>query len=161
MKPFTHRALVASGLAAAALLAFGGLARAEPEGAGAIRACANKHTGVLRVPTHGGCGPFENVLAWNIRGPRGPAGVLGAGLSVDAAVSVPAGSQGTSVVANCPEGMVATGGGVALSTPALDVLIDRPEPATGGPLTGWRADFSSTSSLPEPAIVYAVCYPSR
>ncbi|GAA1891088.1 hypothetical protein [Asanoa iriomotensis] len=166
MKSLAHhglrRGLAAGGLATAALLAFGSLAQAEePEHGNVIRACANKQTGDLRITRGGPCGPFEHPVVWNVRGPRGPqgpAGLSGPGQSVEKAVDVPAESSGTAVVVSCPEGMVATGGGYAFGSTELNALFSRPDPATGGPVTGWRAVFSSTASLPIPALVYVVCY---
>jgi hypothetical protein len=39
-----------------------------------IRACAHKHTGILRLSPLGTCRPREVPLAWNVHGPVGPPG---------------------------------------------------------------------------------------
>lgn len=159
-----RRALGVTGLAGAVLLTFGGLAQAGPEGAQAIHACVNKATGDVRIPNshrHGGCGPFERSVVWNVRGPRGPQGPSGltGGRTITRTIDVPANSTGQATEATCPDGMVATGGGFAFGSPDLSVQISRPEPATANrPPTGWLVGFTNRGPLPLPAEVSVVCY---
>jgi hypothetical protein len=71
--------------------------------------------------------------------------------------TVPAGSTGTSVRANCPAGTQATGGGYGFDGPT--VFESRPDPKTGTP-TGWLVIASNSTLLPpadQPQSVYVVC----
>lgn len=80
MKAFTGRhvlgVLSAVGLAAATLFTVGGLAQAGQEEGAAIKACVNKQTGDVRIPSlpKKGCTKDEQSLTWNVKGPRGPRG---------------------------------------------------------------------------------------
>ena len=70
-----------TGAIAAATLALAGAAGATLAGSlddGAISACRNKSTGVLRVPATGTtCKGDETPLQWSIRGPEGAPGPPG------------------------------------------------------------------------------------
>ncbi|MEV4413368.1 hypothetical protein [Catellatospora sp. NPDC049609] len=104
MKTFTRRraqrVLGVAGLAAATLLALGGFAQAEPEAAAVVKACVDKKTGDVRIPSlpraGKGCDKNEQPLTWNIKGARGPQGPAGpAGPQGPAGPEGPQGPPGT------------------------------------------------------------------
>jgi hypothetical protein len=71
--------------------------------------------------------------------------------------TIPAGSTGTSVRANCPVGTQATGGGYGNDGPT--VIESRPDPKTGT-ATGWLVTAVNSTLLPaadQPQSVYVVC----
>ncbi|MEA2211259.1 MAG: hypothetical protein QOF83_1207 [Solirubrobacteraceae bacterium] len=70
-RPFVGYLAVA---AVVALSTTGGWAIAS-SGGGSIHACANKHTGALRLA--GRCTKRERAVSWNAVGPRGPGGPQG------------------------------------------------------------------------------------
>ncbi|GIF49541.1 hypothetical protein DFJ67_4818 [Asanoa ferruginea] len=187
MEPVTkrrvRRALGVTGVAAAVVLAFGGFAQADTEkAAGTIYACVNNRTGDVRIPNpfNGGgqrCNKGERWVVWNVQGPRGPqgergapgprgpagpagpAGLTGVGQSVPNSGSIPANSSDTPVTANCPAGMVATGGGFLENSNFVRVLASRPNPQSGaGPFTGWTVNFANSSGQVGTGSAYVLCY---
>jgi len=79
---------------AASALAAGGVAYAAAPGGGSglIHACANAHTGRLRVAGH--CARNERAISWNARGPRGRRGPRGFTGPPGTGVAGPAGPKG-------------------------------------------------------------------
>ncbi|MEV4533048.1 hypothetical protein AB0J82_04370 [Asanoa sp. NPDC049518] len=145
----------------------GSLAQAEPEGTRVINACVNKATGDVRIPTgfRPECGPFEESVRWNVRGPRGPQGPPGpAGLTGPSQVlseteDIPANSAFQNVSVSCPDGLVPTGGGFQVDSPDLTVVGSVPlvGPGGSGPL-GWQATFTNTTDEVHAGTAYILCY---
>ena len=156
-----ERALAATGLAAAVLLAFGSLARAEPEGSPVIKACVNPKTGDVRIPSGGrGCDRWEQSVRWNVRGPRGPQGPAGSpgtpGVIAET-TPIPANTSEESLLAFCPDGTTLTGGGFEIDRGDLSVVASAPVVNPAGALVAWRAGFTNATDEVGQGTVWAVC----
>jgi hypothetical protein len=74
-----------------------------------------------------------------------------------AATTSPAGVQ-TGVAVTCPEGLVALGGGVTITSTALGETINSSFPqVSGGIATGWVGHVNNASGAASQFTVYAVC----
>jgi hypothetical protein len=143
MKRFSRPVWLA--LSALVTLAVAGVAYAGytaiPSSDGTISACADDHTGALRViDTDAGdaCTKHENPIEWNQRGRAGPPGV--SGYEVVRADSVRNGDRVKTAVAYCPQGKHVTGGGVVGGEREGLVLTNSfpQNGATGDPNAAWE-----------------------
>jgi hypothetical protein len=129
-----------------------------------IHACV-KNGGAVKgnvriVGANDTCASNEYALDWNIQGPQGPQGPPGqSGIEVVTTVfKAPAQSVGSSGLASCPSGKVATGGGILSDTAGLEIEpITSAPTVTAGQPTGWfgRADNGSNADVN--FTVYAIC----
>jgi hypothetical protein len=156
-----ERGLAVTGLAAAVLLAFGSFARAEPEGSPVIRACVNRKTGDVRIPSGGrGCERWEQCVSWNVRGPRGPqgpAGPPGTPGVIAETTAIPSDTSDESILAFCPDGSALTGGGFEIDRGDLSVVASAPVVNPAGALVAWRAGFTNATDEVGQGTVWAVC----
>jgi hypothetical protein len=160
-------ALVALVAVLVTALAGGGFALAQGP---AIHACANRHTGALRLSPPP-CSHHETAVVWNVQGPRGPQGSQG-----PQGPQGPPGQNGTATSANslngvtivrsaetanppnsstpgeaaCPSGTNVIGGGAK----ALSTGIGSPSNIDQTVGTSWPARSSDTSSQPDAWFVY-------
>lgn len=106
-----------------------------------IHACAKQQGGDLRlVSDAGSCLPSEMAVSWNIQGPQGPPGVVGAHIRSASETST---ETFFAVIAQCEQGEIATGGGFFMAGPALSFAQLRnsgPIAQLGGDVpTAWYA----------------------
>jgi hypothetical protein len=149
---------------------------------GTLSGCYVPNSGtVYRIKAAGlpdACRSKQHVeFTWSLQGPQGPAGPSGptgpqgatgpAGGLVRTAVrvvqeptqAIPPGGTGQAK-ADCPAGMVATGGGTTSSVPALRVTASFPF-TTNDIVTSWTAIFENPNATNGLGQVYVVCVPAQ
>jgi hypothetical protein len=110
--PFTIPKLVTAAVTSSVItaIAIAGFSRAASDD-NALQACANKKTGALRLTTNGRCNNTENLVKWNITGPKGEAGARGeAGAKGETGAQGPTGAAG-------PQGATGPKGDVGPTAP--------------------------------------------
>jgi uncharacterized membrane protein len=160
------------------LAAGGGYSLAASSSANTIKACANKHSGALRLAKGGKCKKGFKAVSWNKVGPAGANGANGAPGAPGApgtngassivvrhgATATNVGTTGTIIIAHCATGERATGGGTQ-SNSTNAVIVDS-IPVTGNSSTftpnggtpdGWWLDVKTTSGTADitPIVVCA------
>jgi hypothetical protein len=132
---------------------------AGEDGPAPIEACAERHSGQLRVVSPGDrCRPNETPLDWNVAGaagepgPTGPAGARGdtgpAGPTGDPGPAGPAGPQGDPGPAG-PQGDTGAAGPLGETGPAGPAGDPGPAGAAGTPgVSGWEQVVSTAVALP-------------
>ena len=127
-----------------------------------IHACAKQQGGDLRlVSGAGSCLPSENAVSWNIQGPQGPSGAVGAHIHSASETST---ESFFSVQAFCEQDEIATGGGFSMFGQALtfaELRDSRPNTPLGGDApTSWIASVNKPGTELELQLnVEVICVP--
>ena len=122
-----------------------------------IRACVNNQNGKVRIVSRAGsCRGNEHVISWNVQGPPGSPGAIETHVAFTNETLDP--GELALVIARCPAGEIATGGGFGSNSGLIRVIGSEPIPPIGGSPTAWGVNALNTSpGLEIQSVAYVVC----